>query len=132
MTQQAATAKDFLPPSYRLEGTQEPWSDWFQTVMLVKHLTRRHLAARYRGSLLGFIWSLLNPLLMMGVYTFVFRFVFRATIPGIPYPAFFLTGILAWNFFSVAVMNATTSVADTVFSSVSHAIEVTSLRLFAR
>src|SRR5262245_8957251 len=112
MTQPATTTADLLPPSYHLEDTTDPWSDWFQVAMLVKHLTRRHLAARYRGSLLGFIWSFLNPLLMMGVYTFVFRFVFRATVPGIPYPAFFLTGILAWNFFSTAVMNATTSVAD--------------------
>lgn len=115
MQRQAAPTANCLSPMYRLEGAVDPWSDWFQTAMLVKHLTRRHLAARYRGSLLGFIWSFLNPLLMMGVYTFVFRFVFRATVPGIPYPAFFLTGILAWNFFSIAVMNATTSVADNAF-----------------
>jgi ABC-type polysaccharide/polyol phosphate export permease len=101
-----------LPPVYCLEGHVSPWSDWHKTITLIKHLTRRHLAARYRGSLLGFVWSFLHPLLMMCVYTFVFRFVFRATVPGVPYPVFFLTGLLAWNFFSIAAMNAATSVAD--------------------
>jgi len=115
MRQHAATTENLLPPVYRLEGAADPWSDWHQTATLVQHLTWRHLAARYRGSVLGFVWSFLNPVLMMGVYTFVFRFVFRATVPGIPYPAFFLTGILAWNFLSIAVMNATTSVADNAF-----------------
>lgn len=105
-------AKELLSPVYRLEGEANTWRDWRKTAMLIKHLTRRHLAARYRGSILGFLWSLLNPILMMCVYTFVFCFVFRATVPGIPYPVFFLTGILAWNFFNVAVMNAATSVVD--------------------
>ncbi len=48
----------------------------------------------------------------MGVYTFVFRFIFRAAVPGIPYPVFFLTGILAWNFVSIAAMNAAVSLVD--------------------
>jgi ABC-2 type transport system permease protein len=100
--------------AYVLEGDADTWGDWRKTVALLKHLTQRHLAARYRGSLLGFIWSFLHPLLLMCVYTFVFRFVFRATVPGVPYPAFFLTGILAWNFVSIAIMNAATSVVDNV------------------
>jgi ABC-type polysaccharide/polyol phosphate export permease len=105
-------AEVLLSPLYQLEGDADTWRDWRKTAMLIKHLTRRRLAARYLGSILGFLWSLLNPLLMMGVYTFVFCFVFRATMPGIPYPVFFLTGILAWNFFNVAVMNAATSVVE--------------------
>jgi ABC-2 type transport system permease protein len=114
MQHKTATTAGLLRPVYRLEGDADTWRDWHKTAMLVKHLTRRHLAARYRGSMLGFVWSFLNPLLMMCVYTFVFRFVFRATVPGIPYPVFFLTGILAWNSFSIATMNAATSIADNV------------------
>lgn len=99
-------------PVYQFEGGANVWSDWRKVATLVKHLTWRHLAARYRGSALGFVWSLLNPVLLMGVYTFVFRFIFRATAPGVPYPVFFLTGILAWNFVSIAAMNAALSLVD--------------------
>lgn len=45
---------------------------------LVARLAKRELAARYRGSLLGMLWAVINPLLMLGVYTFVFTTVFQA------------------------------------------------------
>ena len=46
-------------------------------------LTQREVTARYRGSLLGWGWSILNPLLMLGVYTFVFSTVFKARWPDL-------------------------------------------------
>ena len=46
-------------------------------------LTEREVAARYRGSLLGWGWTLLNPLLMLAVYTFVFSTVFKARWPDL-------------------------------------------------
>jgi len=49
---------------------------------LIWQLTRRELAARYRGSLLGFLWSFLIPVLMLAVYTFVFSVAFQARWPG--------------------------------------------------
>ena len=103
-----------LPPAgeYLLDPQADVWADWSKTAGLIRQLTRRHLAARYRGSALGFFWSLLNPLLLMLVYTFVFQFVLRMETPGVPYPAFFLTGLLAWSFFSTAARNAATSVID--------------------
>jgi ABC-type polysaccharide/polyol phosphate export permease len=101
-----------LEPVYQFEGDANVWSDWRKTVTLVKHLTRRHLAARYRGSALGFLWSLLNPMLLMGVYTFVFAFIFRTAAPGVPYSVFLITGILAWNFVNIAAMNAAISLVD--------------------
>jgi ABC-type polysaccharide/polyol phosphate export permease len=107
-----APTEELLAPVYEFEGAANVWSDWRRTATLVKHLTRRHLAARYRGSTLGFVWSLLNPVLLMGVYTFIFRVIFRTSVPGIPYPVFFLTGVLAWSFVSIAVMNAAVSLVD--------------------
>lgn len=112
MPYDVAPTEPLLDPVYQCEGEANIWSDWRKTATLVKHLTRRHLAARYRGSALGFVWSLLNPLLLMGVYTFVFSIIFRTTIPGVPYHVFFLTGILAWNFISIAAMNAAVSLVD--------------------
>jgi lipopolysaccharide transport system permease protein len=107
-----APTENLLDPVYQFEGDANVWRDWRKTATLVKHLTWRHLAARYRSSVLGFVWSLLNPMLLMGVYTFVFNFIFRATVPGIPYPVFFLTGILAWNFIGIAATNAAVSLVD--------------------
>jgi lipopolysaccharide transport system permease protein len=109
-----APTESLLDPVYQFEGDANVWRDWRKTATLVKHLTWRHLAARYRSSALGFVWSLLNPMLLMGVYTFVFNFIFRATVPGVPYPVFFLTGILAWNFVSTAAINAAVSLVDSV------------------
>jgi lipopolysaccharide transport system permease protein len=50
------------------------WRNW----QLIQQLTRREIAARYRGSLIGLAWSFINPLLMLFVYTFVFSVVFKA------------------------------------------------------
>ena len=75
---------------------------------LVRNLVARDLKVRYRNSVLGFIWCLLNPLFMMGVFTFVFSILLRSTIPN--FPVFVLVGILAWNFHTTAMMGAVDSV----------------------
>lgn len=62
---------------------------------LVVALVGRHLATRYRGSVLGFLWSLLNPLCLMLVYTLVFRFYLR--FQGVEnYSLFLFCGLLPW------------------------------------
>lgn len=80
-----------------------------RAALLVRHLTVRAVAERHRGSVLGFAWTLFNPLLMMLVYTFVFRHVLRMGLEGLPYTAFFLTNYLAWTLFSRAALEAGTS-----------------------
>ena len=76
---------------------------------LISALTARDLKARYRGSILGYFWSLANPLLLLGVYTLVFTIFFPAH-QVTPYPLFLFTGILPWTFFAAAVLESTTSV----------------------
>ncbi len=49
---------------------------------LVAVLVRRELNARYRASVLGFLWSLLNPLLLLFVYAVVFTYIFNPRFPG--------------------------------------------------
>ena len=51
---------------------------------LIAQLTRREVSQRYKGSLLGMAWPLVQPLLMLTVYTFVFSVVFRARWPSLP------------------------------------------------
>jgi len=56
-------------------------SVWTRRQLTIQ-MARREILGRYRGSALGIFWSLLHPLLMLGVYTFVFAFVFRTRWPG--------------------------------------------------
>jgi lipopolysaccharide transport system permease protein len=86
----------------------------FRYRQLIVTLTARDLKARYRGSMLGFFWSLANPLLLLGVYTFVFTVVFplgRIGSLADPYPLFLFTGILPWAFFSGAVLESTGAIS---------------------
>ena len=82
----------------------------FRHRQLIAALTARDLKARYRGSILGFFWSLANPLLLLGVYTLVFTIFFKDQ-PIKPYPLFLFCGILPWTFFSAAVLESTTSIS---------------------
>ena len=76
---------------------------------LLANLTIRDLKVRYKNSVLGVGWSLLNPLLMMLVFTVVFTVMLvQSNLPA--YPAFILCGILPWNFFSASVMGGTSSI----------------------
>jgi ABC-type polysaccharide/polyol phosphate export permease len=77
---------------------------------LLYELVLRDLRLRYRGSALGFAWTLLNPLLFMGVYTLVFSVYLRAGIAH--FPIYFLSGMLPWNWFSGSVQQGTTSLLD--------------------
>lgn len=74
----------------------------------LKNLVARDLRVRYKGSVLGFFWSLANPLLMMLILSIVFSVAFRISIPK--YPVFLLCGLLPWNFFAISLSNATGSV----------------------
>lgn len=74
--------------------------------VLVRALVRRELSARYRGGVLGFLWSLLNPLLLLLVYATVFRFVFTPRADVRPYALFLFGGVLVWNFVSGSLTEA--------------------------
>jgi ABC-type polysaccharide/polyol phosphate export permease len=69
---------------------------------LIQSLVARELKARYRGSVLGFFWSFINPLLLLLVYSFVFTFVMQAAHdPRVePYALFMFCGILPWTWFA--------------------------------
>lgn len=73
----------------------------FERKELVKNLVIKQLKVRYKSSSLGFLWSLLNPLLMMLVYSAVFSRMVRGGAEGIDnYAAFLVVGLFTWNFFA--------------------------------
>ncbi len=78
---------------------------------LIQTLVTRELKARYRGSVLGFFWSFVNPLLLLTVYTIVFSVV----LPGFrgveiePYALFLFCGLLPWTWFSSGLLESANS-----------------------
>src|SRR5206468_12200521 len=80
---------------------------------LIQSLVARELKARYRGSVLGFLWSFINPLLLLSIYTFVFTVILpnRNTITQ-PFAIFMFSGILPWNWFSSSLIEASGSLVS--------------------
>jgi lipopolysaccharide transport system permease protein len=77
---------------------------------LIHCLVVRDLKARYRGSVLGFLWTFLNPALLMGTYTLVFAVYRRLEMDR--YAAFLIAGLLPWLWFSSSVVTGSTSVVQ--------------------
>jgi len=73
---------------------------------LIQSLVARELKARYRGSVLGFFWSFINPLLLLLVYTFIFAYVMPPPKGTDPYPLFMFCGLLPWTWFASSLMES--------------------------
>ncbi len=77
---------------------------------LMTQLISRDFKVKYKRSVLGVLWSLLYPILMMSVMALVFSQMFRFKVEGINYLVYLMTGIIMFNYFSEASNNAMTSV----------------------
>jgi lipopolysaccharide transport system permease protein len=74
-------------------------------------MVRRELRSKYKGSALGVVWYLVNPLVLMAVYAVMFRYLLRAVaIPD--YPVFLFVGLIVWTFFSQSLLAGATSLVD--------------------
>ncbi len=80
---------------------------------LLGNLFRRDLQAKYRGSALGVLWTVANPIMLMGVYLLVFGVVWKTPFSsGGHYPLFLLSGLAVWTFFTAALLSSTRSMLD--------------------
>lgn len=77
---------------------------------LLRNLVIKDLKLKYRGSVLGFVWSLGNPLLMIAVYTVVFTSILQIRTPGFVF--YLMLGMLAWTFFANALAMSAGAIAD--------------------
>lgn len=71
-------------------------------------MTEKELRARYKNTIFGFVWLIANPLLQMIIIGFIFPLFVKETVPH--YNFFLLTGLLAWNFFSLSLGKTTPSI----------------------
>src|SRR2546429_131386 len=83
-------------------------SDFFARRDLLVLLVQKELKIKYKGAVLGFFWSLLNPILMMIVYSVVFSVISR--FPMERYQVFLLSGLMPWNAFIIGVISSTTTI----------------------
>ncbi len=83
------------------------WRVW-QYRHLVRNLVARHAELKYRGSVLGFVWTLIVPLLTVGVYSLAFTRVMKVGTPR--FVLYLIVGVLAWNYFSGAMRAAVEAV----------------------
>jgi len=84
---------------------RELWA--YREILL--NLVRKELKVKYTASVLGAVWSLLNPVVFLAVFSFVVK-VLGNPIPD--FPVFLLSGLLAWNLFSAALLQGSRSVID--------------------
>jgi lipopolysaccharide transport system permease protein len=78
---------------------------------LFSQLVRRELRRKYKGSSLGIVWYLVNPLVLLGAYTLMFGHVFR--LQRFPdFPIFLMVGLMAWTFFAQSLLAAADSLIE--------------------
>lgn len=92
-----------------MTGQPRKWGG--DLLFLLENLILKDFRIRYRNMSLGVLWSLINPLVMMGVMTFIFSNVFANKTTAV-YPLFILCGLIPYNFFTAALLTGTTSILD--------------------
>ena len=78
---------------------------------LFEQMVRRELRQKYKGSVLGVLWYVVNPLVLMGAYAVMFGVLLKAVSID-DYPLFLFVGLIVWLFFSQSLLAAATSLLD--------------------
>jgi lipopolysaccharide transport system permease protein len=100
------------PPAFSLKNLRGDLIKLVQYRDLLYTLSVHRIKVRYKQSLLGIFWAILQPLSMMLIFTFIFSLIARMPSEGAPYAIFAYTALLPWNYFSSGVSNATNSLVS--------------------
>ena len=88
----------------------EKFKEIFKYRHMLTTLVKQDINGRYKGSIFGFLWTLLNPLFMLVIYSVVFKFVFKNNIDH--YPIYLFIMLMPWNAFNSMLMVGTTCVSN--------------------
>ncbi|MGI9106246.1 MAG: ABC transporter permease [Pyrinomonadaceae bacterium] len=100
------------PPSLRQSGVFSSLAKLAQYKDLLYTLSLHRIKVRYKQSVLGVAWAILQPLSLMLIFTVVFAYIAKMPSDGAPYPVFAYVALLPWTFFSTALANATNSLVN--------------------
>lgn len=91
------------------QGARRYWSDLWMYRELLYFLAWRDILVRYKQTVIGIAWAVLQPLILIAILTFVFSWLAKLPSGGSPYPLLVFSGLLPWFFFSQAFGNAANS-----------------------
>ena len=100
------------PPSFSPLNLLRELNGLYHYRDLFYTLTVHRIKVRYKQSLLGLAWAILQPLSLMLIYTVIFSVIARVPSEGVPYAVFAYAALLPWTFFSSALTNATTGLVN--------------------
>jgi lipopolysaccharide transport system permease protein len=112
MTAKAAQATIIKPADSAWSNIGEHLRRLFEYGDLLRTLSIHRINVRYRQTMLGVTWAVLQPVLMMTIFVTVFSYLARIPSEGVPYALFAYCALLPWTFFSTAVTNATGSLVS--------------------
>lgn len=100
---------------FSIDSARNRWFDWHEIWRyreLFYFFTWRDIKIKYKQTALGFLWAILQPLLMMTIFTFFFGKALNIPSQNLPYPVYVFSGLLVWSIFSVGLTNAANSMVN--------------------
>lgn len=103
------------PVEYVIESSHKKlfnWGELWRYKELFYFFTWRDVKIKYKQTMLGFLWAILQPLLMMSIFTLFFGRALGIPSNNLPYPIYVFSGLLIWNIFSTGLSNASNSMVN--------------------
>jgi len=107
-------SKILEPIEYKIESNANlfHWAELWRYRELFYFFTWRDVKIKYKQTVLGFLWAILQPLMMMVIFTFFFGKALKIPSQNLPYPIYVFSGLLVWNMFSTGLTNASNSMVN--------------------
>jgi lipopolysaccharide transport system permease protein len=100
------------PPAFTATGILGGLASLAEYRDLLIALSVHRLKVRYKQSVLGLAWAIVQPVALMLIYTFIFSVIARVPSPGTPYAVFAYAALLPWTYFSTGLTNATNALVS--------------------